>query len=678
MTPVIASLPSGVPAELGGYRILGILGAGGMGTVYLAKGHGRRAALKTIRPELLNDQALRDRFAREVAAAASVRGRYVAAVLRSAPLAAVPWLASEFVAASTLEQAVRRHGPLSVPAVCALAGALGRALTALESAGVVHRDLKPSNVLMALNRPRVVDFGIARMAGDHTLTSAGQRPGTAGYMSPEQVMQEQLGPASDVFCAGALLVFAATGRHAFYNGDQAGADFRIVHEEPDLKDVPGTLARVVRGCMEKRPADRPTASEIAAELDPRGVGAGAAKRWLPPSVVADAAEIERAATALAGRAGLITRRNVLSAGAATVVLGGASVGALVWGRSSSESPSGHDPAPRWSGEPGEVPPVLWSLEGAAVTPRYPPGDIGGAAYFEERGGGLAAYDIVSGRRRWRGPAVREVLGGSRPVALDTDGAVLFLAAASGAVLKRIKADADRLLAVDRETVYVLDHSGEIRALRSADGTQRWHGKLPVPGPVAAAGGHGLVTVVSATGAVVALSAADGARMWRYDISGADRPAPDTEACRPAMSSEAVVLGGGAALTALAPRGGGRLWQLAADERAGFGEPTATGDKLYVRDGAQLRAVDAVTGKAAWTVAAGAELAPRPGPLVAGASVHAALANPELGVLAVHTGRAAAQYVFAPAIASAAPWQGAAVAGRVVWQRGSSVSAIPAM
>ncbi|MET9855547.1 serine/threonine-protein kinase, partial [Streptomyces sp. NPDC006450] len=283
MTPVIAPLPGGTPAQLGGHRILGVLGAGGMGTVYLARRRGRPVALKTIRPELFRDADLRERFAREAAAAAAVRSPFVANVLDSSTTSEqVPWIAAEFVPGATLAAAVLRHGPLPAPAVHFLAGALGRALTALGAAGVVHRDLKPSNVILGADRPRVVDFGIARVTGDATLTATGQRPGTPGYMSPEQVIKGPLGPPSDVFCLGALLVFALTGRHAFYDGDPVRSDFRIAYEAADLTDIPAELAPVIRGCLEKQPEDRPAAAEVAAELDPQGAALRAATRRLPP------------------------------------------------------------------------------------------------------------------------------------------------------------------------------------------------------------------------------------------------------------------------------------------------------------------------------------------------------------------------------------------------------------
>ncbi|MFC0597802.1 protein kinase domain-containing protein [Streptomyces palmae] len=680
MASVIEPLPNGAPARLGGYLILGILGSGGMGTVYLARGSGRRVALKTVRPELLRDQGLRDRFAREAAAAAAVRSPFVAAVLGSAPRTGVPWLASEFVPGPTLGQAVLRHGPLPVPAVRALAGALGRALTALAAAGVVHRDLKPSNLLLAADRPRLVDFGIARVAGDATLTTAGQRPGTPGYMSPEQVVKGELGPASDVFCAGALLVFAVTGRHVFLDGDQAGTDVRIVYGEPGLDDVPGTLLPVVRACLAKRPADRPTAAELAAELDPHGTAARAAERWLPAGVRADIAEIERAAAALGAGSGRPARRRaVLGAGGALAL----AAGAAVLARPRSGSGADRAPTPRWSGAPGVVPRPLWSYDRAAANPSFAPVEADGVVCFPDAGGRITGYDPVSGERRWHGPAARALLGGRRPVALGADGTVLLLDAGSGAVRRRVQADADRLLAADDDTAYVLDRAGRIRALGTADGRQRWDRPLPVPGPVGAAAGQGLLVVASGTGAVTALSAG-GEQLWRHPAAGRAPSGTGTGGRRPAapyrpgISPQVVVVGGGRSLIGLDPAGGGRLWSLPADEDQGFGEPAVAGRTVYVADGGQLRAVGAVAGKPLWTVPAGGELASRPAPLTTASGVHAALANPELGTVAVHTGRAAEQYRYAPAGLAGSRWLGAVVRGAVVWQRGPAVRALPGL
>lgn len=673
MNPVIAALPGSAPARLGGHRILGILGSGGMGTVYLARRHGRPVALKTIRPELLRDTHLRERFTREAVAAAAVRSPFVAAVLGSSTAEGVPWLAAEFVPGPTLGDAVLRHGPLPVPAACVLAAALGRALTALGRAGVVHRDLKPSNVILGADRPRVVDFGIARVTGDATLTTAGQRPGTPGYMSPEQVVKGPLGPESDVFCLGAILVFALTGQHVFFDGDAVHADYRTAHEAPDLADVPGTLAPVIRGCLEKRPADRPTAAEVTRELDPRGAALRPAVRWLPPEVVADAAELARAAAALGAGPRLPARRTLLLGAGAAALLAGTGAASLL--RSRRDGGSGPAPAARWTGPPGTVPRPLWSYDAAAANPPFGPVDADGWVCLADAGDEVAVHDPVSGALRGRGPVAAGLLGGRGPAALAPDGTVLLLEAGTGAVRRSTPVGAQRLLAADENRVYVLDDTGGVAAVGRTDGRASWRVPAPVPGTTpSATAGHGLLVVTSADGGVAALSASDGRTLWRVPAG--------TGSWSPALSAHAVVVGGGRDLTCLNPADGSRRWGLSADDASGFGAPVLTGDSVYVVDGRQLRKADATSGAPAWTVLAADQLAQEQAPLVSGSGVFAALRDPELGILAVHTGRAAEQYVFAPPPAADAPaataWRGAVVRGSVIWQRGRAVRALPGM
>ncbi|MFF4317841.1 protein kinase [Streptomyces sp. NPDC001568] len=673
MRPVIAPLPGGAPAELGGYRILGVLGSGGMGTVYLARRRGRPAALKTIRPELLRDADLRARFGREAAAAAAVRSPFVAAVLGSSATDQVPWLAAEFVPGPTLAEGVLRHGPLPAPAVCVLASALGRALTALGGAGVVHRDLKPSNVILGADRPRVVDFGIARVAGDATLTATGQRPGTPGYMSPEQVVKGLLGPPSDVFCLGTLLVFALTGRHAFFEGDPVRADFRIAYEEPDLTAVPPALLPVIRGCLEKRPADRPTAAEVAGELDPRGAALRPASRWLPAAVTADAAEMGRAAAALGAGPRFPTRRRLLiGAGALLTATGSGALLSRLDGNG-SDGP----PAPRWSGPPGTVAQPLWAYDGAAVEPAFGPVGAGGTVWFADGDDATALHDPVSGARRGRGPTAGALVGGRRPVALTPDGALLFLDPLTGAVRHRSSDGVGALLAADEDQAYVLDDAGRVAAVKPGGRGTRWRVPVPVPGPaLVPAIGHGLLLLASATGGVAALSVSDGRLAWR-------RPA-GSDGRWTALSARAVVVGGGGhrALNCLSRANGEQLWTLPADDTTGFGAPALAGDTVYVADGRQLRSVDARTGVPAWTVLAPDELAQDQAPLISGSGVFVPLRKPELGILVVDTARVAEQYVFAPTpaqgVRAETPWRGAVVRGGVIWQRGSTVRALPGM
>src|SRR5690349_22193892 len=211
-------LRPGDPELIGPYRLRGRLGTGGMGRVYLGLSPGgRAAAIKVIRSELAQDPEFRARFRREVAVARQVSGLYTASVLDADADGPEPWLATAYVPGPSLADAVSQHGPLPAPSVLLLAAGLAEALSAIHSAGVVHRDLKPANVLLADDGPRVIDFGISRAAENHnTLTETGQMIGTPPFMSPEQLTDARsVGPASDVFSLGALIVFAATGRGPF-------------------------------------------------------------------------------------------------------------------------------------------------------------------------------------------------------------------------------------------------------------------------------------------------------------------------------------------------------------------------------------------------------------------------------------------------------------------------------
>ncbi|MFJ3535448.1 MDR family MFS transporter [Streptomyces sp. NPDC090109] len=277
------------PAAIGPYRIVARLGAGGMGLVYLGRSEaGRTVAVKVVQAEHARHPEFRRRFAREVAAARRVGGEWTAAVLDADTEAPVPWVATQYIAGPDLTTVVARDfGPLPEHSVRVLAHRLAVALGSVHGAGLIHRDLKPSNVLVTVDGPRVIDFGIARamdgLAGDSLHTRTGMLIGSPGFMSPEQVRGRELTPASDVFCLGAVLVYAATGRLLF-GATETGLSahlFRIAEEEPDLTGVPESLVDLVRACLEKDPARRPTPAEVAARTVP-----DRDEEWLPGSVLA--------------------------------------------------------------------------------------------------------------------------------------------------------------------------------------------------------------------------------------------------------------------------------------------------------------------------------------------------------------------------------------------------------
>ncbi len=258
------------PERIGSYVLLGRLGAGAMGRVYLGRSPaGRLVAIKTIRPEYADEADFRARFAREVAAARRVSGAFTAAVVAADPDADVPWLATAYVPAPSLDHLVQTCGPLPVPAVRWLAAGCAEALESIHDAGLIHRDLKPSNVLVAPDGPRVIDFGVARVVERISLTRTHGSVGTPAYMAPEQARDtRQAIVASDAFSLGSTLLFAATG-HAPYQGETVmDILVRLATEPPDLSGLPGELTDIVAPCLERDPRRRPTPTALLGELAP--------------------------------------------------------------------------------------------------------------------------------------------------------------------------------------------------------------------------------------------------------------------------------------------------------------------------------------------------------------------------------------------------------------------------
>ncbi|MGW0134141.1 serine/threonine-protein kinase [Streptomyces sp. NPDC003299] len=281
------------PRRIGPFEVLGRLGAGGMGLVYLARSaSGRRVAIKTVRTELAEDQLFRVRFTREVEAARAVSGFYTAAVVDADPRAAVPWLATAYVPAPSLEEIVNECGPLPAQAVRWLAAGVAEALQSIHGAGLVHRDLKPSNVLVVEDGPRVIDFGIASGVSNTRLTMTNVAVGTPAYMSPEQAKDSRsVTGASDVFSLGSTLVFAATGHPPFHGANPVETVFMLLREGPDLEGLPDELRPLIESCMQMEASARPTPADLQAQLAPHLFGSGSddsgtASAWLPEKAVA--------------------------------------------------------------------------------------------------------------------------------------------------------------------------------------------------------------------------------------------------------------------------------------------------------------------------------------------------------------------------------------------------------
>ncbi|MFG3053696.1 protein kinase [Kitasatospora sp. NPDC048239] len=274
------------PPRIGGYTLLGKLGAGGMGAVYLGRSAGgRTVAVKLVRAELADDPRFRARFRAEVAAARAASSAFTAPVIDADPDAPVPWMATAFVPGVPLDEAVKLAGPVPDAPLRALAVGIAEELKNIHAARLTHRDLKPSNVLLALDGPHVIDFGIARAADGTVLTAPGALFGTPAYMSPEQALGQEVTPASDVFSLGATLAFAASGEGPFGSGLPLEILQRVVAGEPDLAAVPDGLRVLVAACLAKAPGDRPTPQQVVDFVVQKAAPVWHGP-WLPPVLVA--------------------------------------------------------------------------------------------------------------------------------------------------------------------------------------------------------------------------------------------------------------------------------------------------------------------------------------------------------------------------------------------------------
>ncbi|MEV0904450.1 bifunctional serine/threonine-protein kinase/ABC transporter substrate-binding protein [Streptomyces hokutonensis] len=344
------------PSVIGGHRLAGRLGAGGMGVVYLARSpHGAWCALKVIRAEYADDPGFRARFRREAELASRLTSRWTVPVVAADADARSPWLATAYVPGPSLAEAVALRGAWPEAQLRGLGAVLAEALDGVHAAGLVHRDVKPANVLLAADGPRLIDFGIARAVGATALTTDGAVIGSPGYLSPEQARGHTVGPSSDVFSLGCVLAYTATGRPPFGAGGAAAVLYRTVGQEPDLDGIPESLARTVRRCLAKEPERRPSARELrdvfgefaVAEWLPEGLPALVAARAarvldLPvpdPTMLAEPSPV--------GARPSPTRRRLLVAGAALGVTAVAGAGAWwEWGRSAASANTGSVRRPR--------------------------------------------------------------------------------------------------------------------------------------------------------------------------------------------------------------------------------------------------------------------------------------------------------------------------------------------
>lgn len=424
---MLAPLTHDDPVAIGGHRLIARLGHGGMGTVYLARSAGgRTVALKTMHARIAADTAARTRFHLETDAARIIGGHHGATVVDADPGAESPWLATEYVLGPPLDDAVTLCGPLPETSVRALGAALAGALAQLHASDVVHRDLKPSNVMVTAHGPKIIDFGIARAAGDDRLTRTGTAAGTPAFMSPEQATGQEHTPAGDVFALAGVLVFAATGHGPFGTGQAADLLYRVRYADPDLSGVPAGLAPVLARCLTKDPGQRPTTRELMAELHD---GHGEFADHLPALLLGDIAHRASAvwqyhpyrlpapvegpySAPPPARRGMSRRKLFSVTGGSLVAVGAAGAGAWVWsGRKPADEekppvPTDNAPRPLWHAVAGTTADVdlLMTMGGAVAT---------------WQDGQMVGLDAKSGKQRWSTRAFWDTNH------ITTDGTVIY-------------------------------------------------------------------------------------------------------------------------------------------------------------------------------------------------------------------------------------------------------------
>jgi serine/threonine protein kinase len=261
------------PRQLGPYEVLGRLGEGGQGVVYLGRGpKGEQVAVKLLHHGLTSDPDARTRFLREVAVAQRVARFCTAPVLHADLAGNQPYIISEYIPGPSLRQLVDKEGPRRGAALERLAISTATALAAIHRAGILHRDLKPANVLMGPEGPVVIDFGIARALDSPGATATGMTMGTPSYLAPEQLSGGEVSPAADVFAWGVTMVFAATGSPAFGQDSIPVVMNRILNKDPDLGELDGQMRELAAACLSKDPALRPTAEELVGHLTGQPTG----------------------------------------------------------------------------------------------------------------------------------------------------------------------------------------------------------------------------------------------------------------------------------------------------------------------------------------------------------------------------------------------------------------------
>lgn len=598
-------LATGDPLRLGPYRLLGVLGEGGMGKVYVGRdGAGEPAAVKVLRPELAHDQHLAQRFVREADMARAVTSKGVARVLGAQTEGGRPWIAAEFLAGPTLDEAVRAYGPMEVPAVRALAAQLARTLHDIHAAGLVHRDLKPANIVLTSTGPRIIDFGIARPEHGLTLTTTGQIPVTPGYGAPEQVLGQRVGPASDVFSLGAVLAYAASGRRTFDGGHVAAVQYEVVHGTPDLSLVPAELRELIGPCLAKDPAFRPAPPRIAEAFAPPK---GADRAWRKGPLADDIKRRETATKRLAAPEDTAvpssspTRRRFLTGAAAGVAVLGLGGGAGAWwiSRRGEDSPTADVPpavaAPEAAfislidSSPNEAPKTLWGPLDVMAPTGHLPLPVRDVLVVAAKEGGLLALSVTDGKERWRAKDVNADSGfvsvaDRLVVGADGKGFLSAFVASTGAPVWQSAGDVADLLAADGTHVYLVTRGNKLRAVDAWTLKTAWTRPMTSPrspdGPAKAAVGGGRLVLHGRDGNVEVLDTASGETVWKIKGQG-------TRGQAPSISGDTVYLAG-PDLVARHLGEGNFIWKEetsnVVDRTLGWGSPTADDKTVVAVDG----------------------------------------------------------------------------------------------
>ncbi|MGW5128845.1 protein kinase domain-containing protein [Streptomyces sp. NPDC004069] len=650
MTPQRTS-GKGAEAELpeyaGQYRLESCLGSGGMGVVHLARSaSGLRLAVKVVHAEYAKDPEFRGRFRQEVAAARRVSGAFTAPVVDADPEAERPWMATLFIPGPTLSEHVKQNGPMSPDRLRRLMAGLAEALRDIHRVGVVHRDLKPSNVLLAEDGPKVIDFGISRPKDSELRTETGKLIGTPPFMAPEQFRRpREVGPAADIFALGSVLVHAATGRGPFDSDSPYIVAYQVVHDEPDLTDVPGNLAPIVLRCLAKEPEDRPTPDELMREL--RSVAASYdTQSFIPEQRASDTpdppppgpgAGQEKGAPGPRSR-----KRTALAAGALGLLMAGAFTLVALPAKDDSAAPVSTTPRTRPAAFGG------WEKKPESAKAPAPQCAYGAGALFCAQSDVVFALDPADGSVLWR----RSVPGAGR-LAPALSGGLVHVAAADGRHLEALDPASGRTYARRNvpaqggwafvgDMLLLARADGTVTGVDSASGGTRWSERIP---------GYSLPSVATFTrdplayatstsddGASTRISAVDsrtGNIRWEADLKGTLSPVgaqdgsvvlldldrttgdakavvryfPGSGAMRrvalpvPRQAPQAEVRGGvvhllaaGGALEAVDMKAGKHLWLLETAVSSGSA-PVSDGRHVYVlaADG-RLLAVDARTGR----------------------------------------------------------------------------------